>query len=250
MHRMRSQGLAAVAAAAAIAALTLSALPVAHAVESPGPCPTTSVTSCIGALSGVQAKPGDGSVTVTWDLPSDPAITSVLVTVSNGAGYAASPILRGITIGGLDNGTTYTFEVRGVAKSDAGAAVIVEATPQAADVLGGRGATTPPAGEAVEVAFVGSSSVISAAGKRELALLASRVRARGVQGPITVIGDGKERRRSEQTKLARARARAVISFLRAQGVDEAVGVRLVSSPLARKRGAAAVTTVSVAFPTP
>jgi outer membrane protein assembly factor BamB len=72
-----------------------------------------------GAPTGVAATAGNGSATVTWTAPSNGGspITSYTVTPYVGSTAQAattvtgSPPATGVTIGGLTNGTAYTFTV-------------------------------------------------------------------------------------------------------------------------------------------
>jgi Domain of unknown function (DUF1929)/Fibronectin type III domain/Kelch motif len=71
------------------------------------------------APTGVTGTPGDGSATVSWSAPSNggSAITSYTVTPYIGSAaqspttVSGSPPATSVNIGGLTNGTTYTFTV-------------------------------------------------------------------------------------------------------------------------------------------
>jgi outer membrane protein assembly factor BamB len=70
-----------------------------------------------GAPSGVSATAGDGQVTVGWTAPASSggsAITGYVLTPFVGASAQASTTVANVTsatVGGLTNGTTYTFTV-------------------------------------------------------------------------------------------------------------------------------------------
>jgi hypothetical protein len=82
----------------------------------PGPAsnPSSFVTpAAVPAVpTGVTAQPGNGAAWVTWTAPADngAAITSYTITASPGGKTATTNTVGG-TVGGLANGTGYTFTV-------------------------------------------------------------------------------------------------------------------------------------------
>ena len=83
--------------------------------DSPESSPSNSVTPAgvPGAPTDVVATRGNGSATVTWSPPADDggsAITEYLVVASDGRSVSTSD--TSATVGGLTNGTSYTFTVR------------------------------------------------------------------------------------------------------------------------------------------
>ncbi|MFI5934531.1 fibronectin type III domain-containing protein [Actinoplanes sp. NPDC051494] len=89
----------------------------------PGPAsasvPVTPVSGLPGAPTGLAATRGDRSVTLSWSPPADEGgspVTSYDVSVDGGATWTALGPDR--VVGGLTNGTAYTFWVR--ARNDAG----------------------------------------------------------------------------------------------------------------------------------
>ncbi|HET7486281.1 MAG TPA: fibronectin type III domain-containing protein [Acidimicrobiales bacterium] len=102
-----------------------------------------------GAPTSVAATPGDGAATVTWAAPADGGspISSYTVTPYAGASALTPTVVTGsppapaATIGGLTNGTTYTFTVSATNAVGAGAAsapsnAVTPAAPPAPTVPG------------------------------------------------------------------------------------------------------------------
>src|SRR5205085_5868900 len=97
------------------------------------------------APTNVTATPGDGEVTVGWGAPTDGGgvITGYTVRVSPG-GQTLSTVGRLLVVGGLANGTPYTFTVSATNAVGEGAqsAPTAPVTPVRAPA---RTGTTPPA---------------------------------------------------------------------------------------------------------
>ena len=97
------------------------------------------------APTGLTATPGDGTVTLTWDDPSDSSLTSYEYNMRwTGIGWQpwtaiadSGAATTSHTVEGLTNGTKYRFHVRAVNASGAGTAApnappwYITATPQA-----------------------------------------------------------------------------------------------------------------------
>ncbi len=109
----------------------VSAIPVA-----PSPTTTTTVTSPPPAPTGLSATPGDGQVALAWkSVPSSSApVTGYDVYVSTTAGALGTNVATvatpAYTATGLQDGTTYYFEVTAINAAGQGAASAqVPATP-------------------------------------------------------------------------------------------------------------------------
>ncbi len=96
------------------------------------------------APASASATPGDGSVTVTWDLVtvhSDSPITGYTITGTPGGTCAVGPADTQCTINGLSNGQSHIFALQAVNAIGAGPAVMTSAvTPQAAPLPTGPAA--------------------------------------------------------------------------------------------------------------
>ena len=121
-----------------------AARPSAEATAVPPPVP--------GLPVGVQATPGDGSVTLNWGSPGqvDGAVISgydVLESTTPTGGWSlvtASPVTGSpFTVTGLEDGTTYYFEVEAVDPGGTGGpSNQVDATPEASTHPGPPGVLT------------------------------------------------------------------------------------------------------------
>lgn len=107
--------------------------------------PTATGATLPGAPTGVTGTPRDGAVDLTWTAPSSnggSAISGYVVTPYIG-GSAQTPVVTGypltsLTVGGLNNGTAYTFTVAAVNGVGTGPASAASAalTPSAATLPG------------------------------------------------------------------------------------------------------------------
>jgi alpha-tubulin suppressor-like RCC1 family protein len=117
---------------------------------SPSSSPSTPVTTATvpGPPRDVKVNAGDGEVTVSFDAPAldgGAAVTSYTVVASPGGTTATSPASP-VFVGGLTNGTSYTFTVTATNAVGTGP----PSSPSAAAVpenVGGRYAPAPPAAE-------------------------------------------------------------------------------------------------------
>ena len=86
-------------------------------------------TPLLAAPKGLQASPGGGQVTLSWDNPNNAAITGYEVSSDGGTNYSgitgSGADTTEHTVTGLDGGTEKTFAVRAVN----GAAAMLDATP-------------------------------------------------------------------------------------------------------------------------
>ncbi len=111
-----------------------------RAVNVAGPGAPSHVWVTVGALpapGGLAASAGEGAVTLSWDRADDAGIAGYEVRVTDAGGIAGAwTAIPGMdaaatrhTVGGLENGTLYTFEVRGVNPAGVGAMSSVTAAP-------------------------------------------------------------------------------------------------------------------------
>lgn len=147
-----------------------------------------------GAPTGVSASAGDGQATVTFSAPASnggAAISSYTVTASPG-GATASGSGSPITIGGLANGTSYTFTVAATNSAGKG-----NASSSSNSVTPAASASVPDApGNASAVAHDGSAAVSFSAPFANGAAISSYTvvaspggaTASGSGSPITVSG--------------------------------------------------------------
>ena len=86
--------------------------------------PGTAVTATVpSAPTGVKAAAGNGSAQLTWVPPASTggaAITGYLLTATPGGKTARSTAVTSFTVGGLTNGTAYTFTVAAVNSTGTG----------------------------------------------------------------------------------------------------------------------------------
>ncbi|MXV79513.1 MAG: hypothetical protein F4007_02515, partial [Chloroflexi bacterium] len=117
------------------------------------------------APTNLQASAGNGQLSLTWTNPNNPGINKYQVRVSSDGGNTWSPDWTDIaasshgttshTVTGLQNGTTYTVELRAVGDGGAtpGSSARTTGTPTAADV-------TPPRVNSATVAANGTTLTV------------------------------------------------------------------------------------------
>ena len=97
--------------------------------------PTVTNVELPAAPSNLQASPGDGQVTLSWEDPGNPTITGYHVSSDGGSSYSlivpSNATTIDHTVAGLTNGTKYTFGVRAVNVGGTGEPALVSATPLA-----------------------------------------------------------------------------------------------------------------------
>lgn len=147
--------------------LRLVMVPVAAAVVAVGvmvPVAAAAVTGKPGAPTGVMAVPRAGGAVVSWTPPSSDGgspITGYVITASPGGKTVRTVAVTSYLVGGLTNGTSYTFTVAAVNTSGKGPASSPSAavTPQPATVPGRVRSVTASAGfEQVSVSWVAPKS--------------------------------------------------------------------------------------------
>jgi uncharacterized repeat protein (TIGR02543 family) len=87
------------------------------------------------APRNLTATPGDGKVTLNWDIPEDNGgapITHYQVSNNDGVTWQTAASSTSYTFTGLTNGTEYTFKVRAVNSEGPGAEASITATPAVA----------------------------------------------------------------------------------------------------------------------
>ncbi|MCW2762631.1 MAG: hypothetical protein JWR85_2832 [Marmoricola sp.] len=142
---------------------TPTPVPAPTPTQAPSPTPTpTPVPIAVPAPTSVAARAGNASATVSWQAPSPSTwVTGYAVTRQPGAvRTTASASARSLKVGGLKNGTRYTFSVRTLSTVASSAAVAAQPVVPA----------TVPAQPRIRA---------TAAGKRSVAVSWSPAAARG-----------------------------------------------------------------------
>jgi hypothetical protein len=117
-----------------------------------GTSATLVVATVPGAPTGISAVAGDASATVSWTAPATGGspITGYLVTASpGGATASAGGSATSTTVGGLTNGTGYTFTVQasnlvGSGSASSPSSPVTPVAPPSGGGGGGGGGSAPP----------------------------------------------------------------------------------------------------------
>ena len=150
-----------------------------------------SAVSAPGAPTAVKAVAGDQAAQLTWSAPSSTggaAITGYLITAAPGGKAARTTAVTSFTVGGLNNGTGYTFTVAAVNGAGTGprSAPSKPATPRAATAPTAPSALTATAG--YQSATVGWSPPTSDGGSPVTTYTVT-----AQPGAVTVSTDGSAR---------------------------------------------------------
>lgn len=116
------------------------------------------------APSAVGSSAGDSTVTVTWTRSSDPDVDHYDVVDQTGTVRATAPAsASSATVGGLSNGTTYTFSVVAVdaAGNRSGAGAAPGATPSAPQLPAPTGLSGTPGNSAVTLQWSAVPGAVS-----------------------------------------------------------------------------------------
>ncbi len=90
---------------------------------SAGAAVTINAVTVPGAPTGVKAVAGNASAQLAWVPPASTggaAVTGYVITASLGGKTARTTAVTSFTVGGLTNGTAYTFTIAAINSADTG----------------------------------------------------------------------------------------------------------------------------------